>query len=92
MKTAPSSWQLCSLADRNAFNLLLSFLRLSADGVSAENLLRELGAAYSGHTDSAEEPFRYVQSAQWQKGDLHESEDETAIAGKNYWKKQLDIE
>jgi len=71
----------------NRFHLILTLPALSADGASVENLLREVGAVYSGAAPGTEEPFRYIQFAQWQN-DLLESEDETAITGKNFWKKQ----
>ena len=41
-------------------------------------------------TDGAEEPLRYVQFAQWQK-DLVEGDDETAINGREFWKKNADV-
>src|SRR4051812_8328614 len=67
--------------------MILNLPALCCDPASVANLLKELGEAYSG-CSSTEEPFRYVQFAQWQN-DLLESEDESAIAGKNFWKKQL---
>src|SRR6266566_1589293 len=72
---------------QESFSLILSFSCLCVDSKSLHLLSRELGVIYSGEQNGLQEPFRYVQFAQWQ-ADLLGSDEEDSRQGRDFWTRQ----
>src|SRR5260370_14258730 len=72
---------------QESFSLILNFSCLCVDAKSLHLLSRELGVIYCGERHGLQEPFRYVQFAQWQ-ADLLESDEEDSRQGCDFWASQ----
>jgi len=65
--------------------VLLAVPAMTADVASLQIIAKELTAIVQGQRpDSAEEPLRYVQFAQWQN-DLIDGDDENTLKAKQFW-------
>jgi amino acid adenylation domain-containing protein/non-ribosomal peptide synthase protein (TIGR01720 family) len=68
--------------------LLVSLPAMNSDGVSIENLVREISHSYAAELQNQElidEPLQYVDIAEWQN-DLFEGEE--SEPGREYWRKK----